>query len=111
MKVYRYEHWRTKMGPYSQPWSDDGNLHDAHNGDLRNSHPTPRDSFGWDVPDGYDWICGCDTRTSLGRWFRGFKNGLLDAGFVVREYDVPDDNVLGPDEYGQVVFWGGKVVS
>lgn len=111
MKVYRYESRKSGRGPYRCGSPIEHEICGDHSDTKRHSHPTPYDSFYREegrLERKFGWLCGCDSRRSLGTWFRGWKQRLLGHGFIVKEYDVPDDKVIGPDQFGQVVFWPTK---
>lgn len=57
-----------------------------------------------DDTDDIELKYGCITLEALDRWFDGYHDLLYKAGFVLAEYDVPEENVTMPDPFGQVVF-------
>ena len=106
MRVYRYEYVDTKMGPYSHNDFVSSVIASSHR-DAR--HPTPKETLEDDMTNygfwGKDWRSACVSRQLLGRWFYGFKAFLRSNGYRVVEYEVDEENVIGPDFTGQVVFF------
>lgn len=110
MKVYRYEHHETGEGPYTHLWKYVDAIANNHSDE---SHPSPYHYLSesdYRIGDPWpimlpQWICGCESQESLSRWFRGWEVLMQNSGFIVREYDIPDHDVIGPDPYGQVVFF------
>lgn len=117
VKVYRYEHPSDTFGPYRfrLEFEDtyqkelDEMLH-AHGDD---DHPSisRREALlelgygrGYDDTIDIEVKYGCVTLEDLDRWFDGYHDLLHKAGFMLAEYDVPEENVTKPDPFGQVAF-------
>lgn len=60
-------------------------------------HPCPyADSY--QDPDPYwfhmgDWLCGFESIHRLNEWFDGWFGRIMQCGFVVREYEIPREDL------------------
>jgi len=117
IKVYRYEHPSDTFGPYHyQNWLKDDIDEELEFMALEHSdddHPPMAredalEQLGYDPldddVDAIEFKYGCVTLEDLDRWFDGYHNLLYEAGFVLAEYDVPEEDVTEPDQFGQVMF-------
>ncbi len=99
MLVYRVEHEEYGIGPYQIRHSGNvqkflnrmGADHSAY-GYKGDQHPMPAFDGIEDFDTDYDY-CGFESMEALVKWFDGYLLGLARYGFVVRIYDVPDDEV------------------
>lgn len=60
------------------------------------NHPTPSDDgiFTHETP--FHWVFGCpDDLAIIYSWFYPLRQGLIEGGFVVREYHVTDEYIPG----------------
>lgn len=92
IKVYRYENNKGE-GPYWQKFTDSlVEMYNKHNGD---------DYPGWlqdfEVKNNPDYISGCNSLESLDKWFDGYKELLNEAGYDIKTYLIPKENI----EYGK----------
>lgn len=112
MNVYRVQHRVTMMGPYTYPneewtseeWRDweDVRWGMMEHHDDPGTHPCPITSMGHTVHT--HERCGFDSLDALLEWFEGALEALEYLGYEVVELVVPDVDVIGPDEHGQVVY-------
>lgn len=110
LAVFRVEHQESGIGPFMSfgPFHE----HPMHPYLLEISGkaelPGPSEE-GFDLP--YAFFCGAPSLATLKKWFgfqspefQGFKEALKEAGFVLREYLVADeDSVVAPS--GLQVFF------
>jgi hypothetical protein len=110
MKVYRMEN-EEKLGPYAADWELKFPLQFAH---ADEDHPGPR-TDGAELAQAYD---ADDYRKlkyafasleALFEWFEGWTDALLEAGFYVAEYFVPDEHIIRGDH--QVAYDQGMAVA
>lgn len=85
IRVYRLE-GEDGDGPYLGYDDLRNAMCDAHTDDV---HPGPRQDFGR-LPLPNDFY-GCETLTQLFDWFGVFFQPLLDIGYRVVEYEVPEE--------------------
>lgn len=125
MIVYRVDHGsyvdpytRVYAGPYASwippecdPWGWVADvrkrLSDLHGADEL--HPAPLMDPGLVRCGGVASreACGMSSLEGLHRWFGpSLMRELLCAGFVVRRYEVPDEDALVSSWTGQVLFYG-----
>lgn len=104
MLVYRVEHKRTKLGPYS----GQHRMHGMGYAHCDEKHPSP-----WEdtipvrrfIDRHNEVVHGFDSLSKLHEWFDGWANKMANKGFVVRVYEVP----LGSYRRGkQVLFLRDK---
>lgn len=129
MKVYRLEHGTIKServplgaGPYcGMPYWEECNYSPEYVGAVsemmadhnsKNGRPSPN----MDPTLKRIWpteACGMISEESLRAWFGRTLSKLIRAGFVIREYDVPDERVRVGSIGGQCVFgaWYATMVS
>ena len=96
MKVYRVEHPSNSTGPY-QSGAHYGlsGYREIHNAMINahcnhvNDHPTP----GYENLQVEGRVCGCKTLKSLKAWFGDFLPKLIQLGFIIKEFDLPEDAV------------------
>lgn len=88
MKVYRVEN-DAGDGPFH---TDE--VHDAyyilHDG-MTNRHPAPRNDGLSDFD--YNMVFGVTSKKMLRHWFGHCPNNLAEAGFHIRQFDVPATHV------------------
>lgn len=113
-KVYRVEHSESKQGPYTSINQD---LCDRHN-KYTTSHPTAgrlsiriQQHYSKDfcLPCGFsDVLCGFDSMSNLGNWFRGFRGNLKSRGFIIAVYTL--DPIYTATDGRQVIFDRSKAL-
>lgn len=107
MLVFRYEN-KNGVGPYTADWEEWGTkassfwLASSHAGEK---HPSPR--MDGIEKSGKNYVCGCPSAAALSEWFSGWEAVLLRNGFVVKTYDIPDEEVFIGKSGLQVVFKRG----
>ena len=116
--VYRIEHTipvdkfpHIGMGAYEGLFSEYMEMIRSH---PNESHPDIKKDIGeaeWYKREPYyeDCYCACDTLPSLNEWFYGWKEMLLDEGYVVVAYEVTD--VVKTNSMLQVMFHQELVIS
>ena len=100
MKVYRVEHYRTRIGPYRHWGRLRLKIDKAHGyGERdRDTHPTPSEELGdafwkWRGSKLYKdkpFKCGFSSTPQLKLWFKGWLKKLHNNGFVIRVYEAED---------------------
>lgn len=97
MIIWRFEHPETDWGPYMSREDTPQRIQSMwgeHRADLH-GHPMPgRDEgmFQWQADSGAfidDFRYGCTSLGQLMKWFQGYLVDLFEAGYRVRQYDVP----------------------
>lgn len=85
--IYRIEHIERKTGPYrdKEPLSD--KLCNKHNGSSM--HPVSQRDCGF-LEKG---CCGFTSIADLKQWFRGFVAPLHRENYIIRVFEVDDNNV------------------
>lgn len=109
MRVYRLED-KDGSGPYRprSGYKPEGGIQervsDAHNRDI-DGHPSGTLDFNWrHLSDDEDRRYACDSFEGLLHWFEGFIDELLDNGYDLVVYDVPDHKVIAGYSGLQVIF-------
>lgn len=98
MLIYRIEKTDTRNGPYCKStFSDAETLLSAHNGS--DMHPGPPQSFDtqWSqisMLEQLRYHFACESIEQLFEWFDGFLDDLHEDGFVIRAYEVPDEDIM-----------------
>jgi hypothetical protein len=95
MRVWRIEDPEKRMGPWQSPMRVKAAL-EAINGHSPYDGPTPKEDAGVNLWDQPDRVCACTSPKQLCKWFHEPHRYLLaNAGFVVGEYEAPDDTPCG----------------
>lgn len=100
--VYRVQHNAENIGPYTgghsadeEWWEKMTTYHaDFHHPNLREDDLT--------IYCNSEYVCAFDSLDKLKSWFDGYLFNLIDAGFIIAEYEV-DDYIIGISGK-QVVF-------
>jgi hypothetical protein len=121
MKVYRYEHPKLyTLTPYGYRCCDtEDNAHEivgdyiSHKIELVTSHISLKHSFGkFHANARYAVVgfksgihyCACESPKKLKNGFSGFNTRLLELGFRVAVYEVPESSVLYDKDGNQLAF-------
>ena len=90
VEVYRLED-KEGYGPYRFGGEFFKTLILDHGSRNMTTHPAPWYDFGR-MPHNYEFF-GCDSVESLKDWFGSYWEGLLERGFKVVLYVIPEDDV------------------
>lgn len=105
MRIYRVED-EEGIGPYRMREFDDdkNNLADdlCRTHDGVSDHPTPDNDFNHYISS--KEVCAFVSLNDLNVWFDEFLDRLEDCGYLITEYDVPTESVIGGHTFtGQCV--------
>ena len=116
MKIYRVEHYKSGLGPYSHAyssystcilgfcgqWAENAiRLGESHSVEL--THPSPSQD-GLFKPLGEVRICGLLLMSRVSEWFDGWGVRLSNNGFYVVEYNCPSSFVDSSVRSSQCIF-------
>lgn len=89
--VYRVQHSTENIGPYVSSkikWSIEWYSEMmSHHSNI--CHPNLREDNLSEYRDS-DYVCGFNSLDKLKSWFDGYLFNLIDAGFIIAEYEVED---------------------
>ncbi|WP_431911681.1 hypothetical protein [Nonomuraea jabiensis] len=120
MLIYRVGHKSQEdgvmpQGPYCNRWSlglSEELLEGLHNMAWKHSDDTHPNPYVDPLLNGIRTAerCGFDSLEALHEWFKGYFELLVECGFLLYAYDVPDGCVR-VGMFGQAVFIGSAATQ
>lgn len=103
MLVYRFEHPKDGLGPYTSVYANN-QLWDMklEHSQWLYEHPNPLIDMKHNIKD--NECCGMNSLKNIEKWFDGYLYALKQSGFELQIYEVQEPFYKLSEKTGQVVF-------